>query len=206
MTSAHLAMTLTVVLGLALAALLHARAISKVIPFLEAAARSRAGSVRRSLLGMPQLLWRVGGMDLRLTPMNKSISSPEGGGGVTCVDFEVAPGAIRPLRIQERGASLRMALPGVLAGDSQPFTLGIPEFDSRLRACASDVEQARRILGDRSLIGAILALPQGADIHVERNRCRVAVDGLPDSADFVDRLVGVSERLIRSLGSDPPRP
>ncbi len=124
---------------------------------------------------------------------------------MTVVDFEIAPGAVGVVRVQERTDSLRTALPGVLMGGNHTFALGIPEFDARFRGYASNVGRARRLLEDHSLVHALLALPRGADIHIESGRCSVAVDGFPDSVEFVDRLVGVSEMLMRSLDSDPPR-
>jgi hypothetical protein len=72
---------------------------------------------------------------------------------------------------------------------SQRFTTGVREFDTRFASCASDATQGIRILKDPSLAKAILAMPRGTDDRVHDGRCHVCVDGHPHDVAFVDRLI-----------------
>jgi hypothetical protein len=78
---------MVVLLGLIVAAVMRARAISNLKPVIVAAARKHTAEIHQSYLGMPQIIKTFHGWAIRMMPMNVSTSSPEGGGEMTCVDF-----------------------------------------------------------------------------------------------------------------------
>jgi hypothetical protein len=148
---------------------------------------------------MPQLIKHVGDHSIRMTPMNISTSSPEGGGEMTCVDFDVPGLEVCEFRIREKSDARRNALPAALMGRNTSFTLGIPQIDARFSVVAADVAKAARILTETSVAESIIALPRGADIDVRGGKCYVSVKGLPHDVEFVDRLFDTSERLLASF-------
>ena len=131
--------------------------------------------------------------------MSKSTSSPEGGGEMTCVDFDVAPHVVAEFRVRERVDARRNALPALLKGGRKTFLLGDAGFDLRFHGEGLDPARAKWIMSEPSLFQAVLALPRGADIRIEAGRCYIAVDGFPKDQQCFDRLLAVSERLLGSL-------
>lgn len=197
--SNEFAIALIVIVGVIVAAIMHARATSRITPVLEAAAIKHNATVRRSAIGLPQIYKTVDGRVFRMTPMNKSTSSAGGGGAMTCVDFETLRSDVSDFRIREKADYRRNALPRVLMGADQPFTLEVPELEARFRGVGSNADQARRIIQHDLVVKSILALPPGADIRVQGGKCYISVDGLPDDIDFVDRLFSASELTARSI-------
>ena len=59
--SSSIVIVLVVVLGLVAAAIMRARANSRLKPVLDAAARKHTAKIQHSFLGMPQLIKHVGG-------------------------------------------------------------------------------------------------------------------------------------------------
>jgi len=188
-----------VVLGLVAAAVMRARANAALKPVLDAAARKHTAKIHCPFWGMPQLVKQVGGHTLRMTPMNISTSSPEGGGEMTCVAFEVPGLEACEFRMREKADARRNALPAALMGSKTSFALGIAQIDARFCLVAADAAKAARILTETSVAESISALPQGADIDVRGGKCYVSVKGLPRDVDFVDRLFDTSERLLASF-------
>lgn len=180
---------------------MHRREKAKIRPVFDAVAKKYQGTVSHPFLGMPQLVIKRQGSALRITAMSKSLDTPQGGGEMTCVDFDIGKSAAGNFRVQEQSDFKRTAVPKALMGQSQPFTTGMREFDTRFASCASNATQATRILKDPSLAKAILAMPRGADIRVQDGRCYVSVDGHPQDVAFVDRLILTAECLIESLAS-----
>jgi len=197
--SSSIVIVLVVVLGLVVAAIMRARANSRLKPVLDAAARKHTAKVQHSFLGMPQLIKQVCGHTLRMTPMNISTASPEGGGQMTCVDFELPGLEAFEFRLREKPDARRNALPAALLGSKTSFALGIAHIDARFCLVAADAAKAARILTETSVAEAISRLPQGADIDVRGGKCYVSVKGLPQDIDFVDRLFDTSERLLASF-------
>ena len=178
---------------------MHLRGKAKIKPIINAVAKKYQGTVNQPLLGMPQVVMKRQGSVLRITAMSKSLDTPQGGGEMTCVDFDIGKSAAGNFRVQEQSDFKRTAVPKALMGQSQPFTTGMREFDTRFASCASNATQATRILKDPSLAKAILAMPRGADIRVQDGRCYVSVDGHPQDVAFVDRLILTAECLIETL-------
>lgn len=194
----YYAIGLLIALGMVLAVIMRARQTSRATPVLEAVAQRHNGRIQRSVIGMPQLFVQVDGHELRITLMNNSTSSAEGGGDITVVDFDASAYGVRDLRVRERYAHLRNAVPAGLQGCTE-LDLGVPDFDERFHTCAVDVEEARRILNRPGLISAFIDSPRGTDVRIQAGTCYVSVDGHPDNAQAVERLMGFSERLIASF-------
>lgn len=190
-----------VITFLALGTFMHSREKARIRPVFDAAAKKYQGTVRQSMLAMPQLFVERQGTTLRMTAMSRSLDAPQGGGSITCVDFDIGK-HVGNFRVQEQSDFNRTAVPRALMGNSQPFTMGIRGFDARFASCASNVTQAKRILKDSSLLEAILALPRGADIHVRDGKGCVSVDSHPDDIAFVDRLISTAEHLMESLANN----
>jgi hypothetical protein len=198
MTS-YIAIAAFIIGGLALARWMQLRDANRIRPVLERVARLRNGEViRQSVIGLPQLSLVVGGVPMRLTPMSTSSASNEAG-MMTSVDFDVGKFGVAEFRSREAMASLRNAVPPTLAGGNRRFELGHARFDERFRISAMDVDQAAAIAGDSPLLQAILGLPAGADICVQKGTAFISVSGVPTEIDFVDRLLAVAERLIAVL-------
>lgn len=191
-----------VVIGfLILGFFMHRREKAKIKPVFDAVAKKYGGNLSHPFLGMPQLVVNTQGSVLRITAMSKSLDTPQGGGKMTCVDFDIEKNAVGDFRVQEKSHFKRTAVPRVLMGQSQPFTTGMCEFDSRFASCASNATQADRILKDPSVSKAILAMPHGADIRLQDGRCYISVDGHPQDVASVDRLIFTAECLIESLAA-----
>jgi hypothetical protein len=197
--SSSIGIILAVTLGLIAAAMMRARANAKLKPVFDMAARKHKAKIHRSFLGMPQLIKHVDHHSIRMTPMSISTSSSEGGGEMTCVDFDLPGFDACEFRIREKSDARRNALPTALMGENKSFALGIPQIDARFSVVGTDVEKTVRILTETSVSESIIALPGGADIHVRGGRGYVSVKGLPHSVDFVDRLFETSELLLASV-------
>lgn len=197
--SSIIGIALIIMLGLIAAAFMHARANAQLKPVLDMAAIMHKAKIHRSFLCMPQLIKHVGDHSIRMTPMTVSTSSPEGGGKMTCVDFDSPGLEACEFRIREKSDARRNALPAAFMGGNKSFALGIPQIDARFTIVGGNLEKAVRILTETSVAESISALPQGADIHVRGGRCYVSVKGLPHNVDFVDRLFDASERLLASF-------
>jgi hypothetical protein len=185
--------------GLALAKWLHSYDVDRMLPLLERAADAHNGRViQQSALGFPQLVVPAGDTTIRLTPMAKSLSSHDSG-MMTCVEFGLQSYLGGEFRIQEKTTYLRKALPKILPGDARAFKLHQEAFNNRFHISASAVGQTAKIVSEPLLLQAILELPKGADIRIQEGICHIAVDGVPTDVEFVDRLLTVSERMIRAL-------
>ncbi len=178
---------------------MHFRQKKRLDPVFDALARKYQGVVSQPGIGMPQVTFKKGGIALRITAMSKSLDAPEGGGEITCVDFDAGNRTVRDFRIQEQAAFERTAVPEALTGQSQRFATGGRAFDSRFVGVSSNPVQTKRMLDDPSLLEVILAMPSGADIQLKDGRCCVSVDGHPQDPAFVDRIVVVAERLMESF-------
>ncbi len=205
MTSSSIGIALVVTLGLVVATVLRARTIATLKPVLDVAARKHTAVLHQSLLGMPQITKHVGGRAIRMTPMSVSTSSPEGGGEMTCVDFDWPRLEVGEFRMREKSAARRNAVPTALTGGNQPFTLGIPQLDARFAVVGTNRAEAARILTDTAVVESIIALPRGADIHIRGGKCYVTVSGFPHHIDVIDGLFTTSERLLASVGGYPAR-
>lgn len=177
---------------------MYLRGKAKIKLVIDAVAKKYQGTVSQPFLGMPQVVIKKQGSVLRMTAMSKSLDTPQGGGKMTCVEFDIGENAAGNFRVQERSDFKRTAVPKALMGQNQPFTTGMREFDTRFASCASNATRAIRILKDPSLAKAILAMPRGTDIRVHDGRCHVCVDGHPHDVAFVDRLILAAECLIES--------
>ncbi len=191
--------TLVVALGLIFAAVMRARAVSRVKPVLEVAAKKHQASIHHSVLGMPHVIKTAAGQAMRLTLMTVSISSPEGGGEMACVDFDLPRVGIGEFRIREKADAKRNAMPAVLMGGNATFSLGIPQVDERFLMVAAHPKDVSRMLAETALVASIVDLPRGADIRVKDGRCYVAVKGFPYHIDTIDRLFAVSEQLLAAF-------
>jgi hypothetical protein len=199
--STQFVIAVVVLAFLAFGMFMHSRAKAKIRPVFDAAAKKYQGTVRQSILAMPQLVVERRGIALRITAMSRSLDTPQGGGDITCIDFDVGK-RIGNFRVQEQSDFNRTAVPKAFMGESQPFTTGIREFDARFASCASNATQAKRVLKDPSLLEAILALPHGADIRVRDGKGYVSVDSHPDDIAFVDRMMSTAEHLMESLANN----
>lgn len=188
-----------IMLGLVLAAVMRARAVTKLKPVIEAAARKHGGEVHQSFLGMPRITKRHRGHVLRLTPMIASTASPDGGSTMTCVDFEWVAPAVGEFRVREKSKALRNKIPEALMGGSDTFMLGNSRLDDRFIAVGTNVAGALRVLRQPSISEGIASLPEGADIQVRSGRCMLAVKGFPASVEEIDRLFMLGEQLLDAL-------
>lgn len=194
--STGIGIVLIVVLGLIVAAVMRARAIAKLKPVMNAAAKKHKAQIHQSFLGMPQISKTYCGRAIRLTPMNISTSSPQGGGEMTCVDFDWPAPNVGEFRVREKLDARRNAVPIALMGGNKPFTLGNSLLDERYSAAGTNPPAAMRILADAAVLESIISLPDGADIHVKGNKCHVTVEGFPTQTEQVDRLFAASEQLL----------
>lgn len=197
--SSSIAIAIVVALGLIVAAIMRARTIFKLRPLLDIAARKHKATIHQSMLGMPQLIKPLGCQTIRITLMNVSTSSPEGGGEMTCVDFDWPRLDVGEFRIREKADARRNAVPTALMGDNKLFALGIPQVDEKFSIAGTQKAAAARILTGRSVVESIMALPSGADIHVRGGKCYLTVRAFPHSIDFIDRLFNTSESLLASI-------
>jgi hypothetical protein len=149
-------------IGLLVAAVMRARAIANLMPLLEAAARAHQARIHQSFLGMPQITKFHSGHAMRMTLMRVSTSSPEGGGEMTCVDFDWPAPHVGEFRVRERVDARRNAVPVALMGGARPFTLGSPEVDARYLVVGTDPVASLGILGNARVVESIMALPHGA--------------------------------------------
>ena len=78
---------------------------------LEAAVKKHQASIHDSVLGMPHDVKAVGGRSMGMTLMIVSTSSPEGGGEMSCVDFDLPEVGIGEFRIREKADAGRNACP-----------------------------------------------------------------------------------------------
>lgn len=196
--SSGVGIVIVIMVGLALAGVIHARAIARLKPVIEAAARKHRAQVHQSFPGMPQITKLHRGHVLRLTPMTLSTASPEGGGEMTCVDFEwLAPG-MGEFRVREKSEARRNTVPVALMGGDRPFPLGDPGLDERFHATGTNTAAALRVLGRAGVFESIESLPRGADIHIRGGRCSVTVKGYPSTVEEVDRLFALSELLLEA--------
>lgn len=192
-----------VILGLILATVMRARAVTKLKPIIEAAARKHGGEVHRSFLGMPKITKQHRGHVLRLTPMIASTASPDGGSAMTCVDFEWVAPAIGEFRVREKSEALKNKIPQLLMGGTKAFVLGDPRLDVRFSAVGTNVAAALRLLSKPSVAESIASLPKGADIHARSERCTVTIKGHPATVEEIDRLFALAEHLLEA-SMDPP--
>lgn len=202
-TSGSVGILVLITLGLALAAVMRARAVTKLKPIIEAAARKHGGEVHQYFLGMPQITKQHRGHVLRLTPMIASTASPDGGTAMTCVDFEWVAPATGEFRIREKSEAQKNKVPQLLMGGTKAFVLGDPRLDARFSAAGTNVAATLRLLGKQSLSDSIASLPKGADIHARSDRCTVAVKGHPATVEDIDRLFTLAEHLLEA-SMDPP--
>lgn len=201
---AYVEITIFLLAVFAIAAFMTWRSKSQIRPIVAKAAAKRQGRVLESLIGLPQLIADVRGTTVRLTPMSKSHSSPDGG-DMTCLDFNIAPMQLSAFRLQEMADFRRSALPAALMEGHKIITLDNPKFDARFRLFAVDPLQAKRILQTPKLTVEILQTSQGADIHIEEGKCHVVVNGLPGDLQFVDALIGLAELLVECFADEQLR-
>jgi hypothetical protein len=194
--SGSIGIAAVVLIGLIVAAVMRARAISKLKPAIYAAARKHRATIHQSFLGMPQIVKSYCGRAIRMTPMNMSTSSPEGGGEMTCLDFDWPTQEAGEFRMREKSDARRNAVPTALMGGNKAFTLGASEVDERYSIVGTNPAVAMRILNGAAVVESILALPHGADIHVRGNKCYVTVRGFPYQVELIDRLFATSEHLL----------
>jgi hypothetical protein len=191
---------MVVLLGLIVAAVMRARAISNLKPVIVAAARKHRAEIHQSYLGMPQIIKTFHGRAIRMTPMNVSTSSPEGGGEMTCVEFDWPTPGIGDFRMREKPDARRNAVPAAFMGENKSFALGIPQIDERYSVVGTNPEAVTRILTDVAVVESITALPRGADIHVRGTKCHVTAKGFPSEVEIIDRLFATAERLLEAAG------
>lgn len=189
---------IAIVIGLMVAAVMHGRAVAKLKPVIAAAARKHRATIHKSFLGMPQIIKVWNGHEMRLTPMSISTSSPEGGGVMTCVDFDWPWTDVGEFRVREKIEARRNAVPVALMGGNKPFALGSPQLDRRYSAAGTNPFAALRILGNARVAESIFSLPGGADVHVRGGRCYVTVKGYPSNVEDVDHLFATSELLLKA--------
>ncbi|MEW6113166.1 MAG: hypothetical protein AB1664_13635 [Thermodesulfobacteriota bacterium] len=189
---------LVVVISLMIAALMRGRAVAKLKPVIEAAAKKHKATIHQSFLGMPQItkVWK--GHAMRLTPMNISTTSPEGGGEMTSVDFDWPWRDVGEFRVRERIEARQNAVPVILTGGNQPFTLGGPQLDRRYSAAGTNPVAALQVLGNARVAESLISLPGGADVHVRGGRCYVTVKGYPSAVEDVDCLFATCELLLEA--------
>jgi hypothetical protein len=202
--SSGIGLTAVAVIGLVVAAVVRARGISRLRPVLETAAGKHQALIQQSFLGMPQLIKTVRGRAMRMTPMTISTASPEGGGEMTCVDFDWPTLAVGEFRMREKPDARRNAVPPALMGGSKPFTVGSARIDERYSLAGTNPEAALRILADAVVLEAVLGLPHGAEIHVRGDKCSVTVKGFARHVEFIDRLFATSEGLLAAAGKAFP--
>lgn len=159
---------IVLIVGLVVAAVLRARSIARLKPVIEAAARKHGAQVRQSVLGMPQITKMHRGHALRLTPMVISTAAPEGGGELTCVDFDWLAPSVGEFCVREKSDALRNRVPLALMGGRRPFTLGDPRWDERFSAEGTDTTAALRVLRCAGVSEGIASLPRGAHVHVSK--------------------------------------
>jgi hypothetical protein len=196
--SSSIGIAIVVLIGLIVAVVLRARAISNLKPVIVAAARKHKAEIHQSYLGMPQIIKSFHGRAIRLTPMNVSTSSPEGWGEMTCVDFDWPTLEVGDFRMREKPDARRNAVPGAFMGENKSFALGIPQVDERYSVVGTNREAVTRILTDVAVVESIIALPRGADIHVRGTTCHVTAKAFPGQVDFIDRLFATAERLLEA--------
>jgi hypothetical protein len=189
---------IVVVIGLMIAAMMRRRAVAKLKPVIEAAARKHKATIQQSFLGMPQITKTCSGHAMRMTPMRISTSSPEGGREMTCVDFDWPATNVGEFRVREKAKARRNAFPIALMGGNKPFTLGSPQLDRRYSAAGTSPVAALRLLSNEKVAEALISLPGGADVHVRRGKCYVSVEGYPSTVEHVDRLFATSELLLEA--------
>ena len=196
--SSSIGIAIVVLAGLMVAAVMRQRAVARLKPVIEAAARKQKTTIYQSFLGLPQITKVWNGHAMRLTPMIISTSSPEGGGKMTSVDFDWPCKDIGEFRVREKIDAKRNAVPVVLVGDNKPFTLGNPQLDQRYSAAGINPVEALRILGNGRVAESLISLPAGADVQVRGGRCYVTVKGHPSRVEDIDHLFATSELLLEA--------
>lgn len=196
--SSSIGIAIVVVIGLMIAAVMRRRAVAKLKPVIEAAARKHKATIHQSFLCMPQITKICSGHAMRMTPMSISTSSPEGGGEMTCVDFDWPATDVGEFRVREKVEARRNAIPVVLTGGNKPFALGSPQLDQRYSAAGTNPVAALRILSNERVAESLISLPGGADVHVRGEKCYVTVKGYPSAVEHVDRLFATSELLLEA--------
>ena len=164
--SSSIGIALVVVIGIMVAAVVRGRAISRLRPVIELAARKHEATIQQSFLGMPQITKVWNGHAMRLTPMRISTASPEGGGEMTTVDFDWPRTDVGDFRVREKIEARRNAVPVVLMGGHEPFTLGSPQLDQRYSAAGTKPVAAMQIFGNRRVAEPLISLPRGADVQL----------------------------------------
>ena len=147
---------------------------------------------------LPQLHLTVHGTQIRVVPMSKSTMSEETG-MMTCIDFPIDAREGPTLRIRERRKGLKAALDSVVMNPAHQFELGDPRFDERFQIRSINPGQAKAILEFNGLHKQLLALPAGADLQVQENRCVLSVDGLPENDAELDRLINAGISVLSSI-------
>lgn len=196
--SVSIGIAIVAVICLMVAAIMRRRAVAKLKPVIEAAARKHNATVHHSFLGMPQITKSWNGHVMRITPMSISTSSPEGGGMMTSVDFDWPATDLGEFRVREKIEARRNAVPIVLMGGNKPFTLGSSQLDRRYSAAGTNPVAALRLLSNARVAESLISLPGGADVHVRGGRCYVTVKGYPSTVEDVDRLLAASELLLEA--------
>ncbi len=190
---------LAVLTLLVIAGVLYVRARSALTPILEQAAREYGGSVRSTFPGLPQWNFVLEGISVRLTPMTSSTSSPDGGGSITVLDFDVAAFNVADLRVREKVDARRNAVPASLENAGESIEIEHQGFDARFHIHARQGEETKRMLLEPTLFSALLDLPSGADLRIEHGVCHVSVNGHPRDIAFVRTLRSVAQELIAVL-------
>lgn len=196
--SVSIGIAIVAVICLMVAAIMRRRAVAKLKPVIEAAARKHNATIHQSMLGMPQITKSWNGHAMRITPMSISTSSPEGGGKMTSVDFDWPATDVGEFRVREKIEERRNAVPIVLMGGNKPFNLGSSQLDRRYSAAGTNPVAALRLLSNARVAESLISLPGGADVHVRGGGCYVTVKGYPSTVEDVDRLFATSELLLEA--------